>query len=88
MNSAWNGNWKIWSEVDAARNAGVRVIHRVSMPTFELAHIPVEHDDEGHAHMPAEKDRPWRMVKAVGSDEAIRTSLATCASSEKTPTSA
>lgn len=67
VNSAWTANKAISREIGEARNAGIRVVHRVSIPTFELAHLPVERDEAGHAKFPAERDKPWRMLTALAS---------------------
>ena len=67
-NPAWTVNSTVSTEIREARNAGIRVIHRVSVPTFELVHLPVEKDETGHAKFPAERDKPWRMLTALASD--------------------
>jgi ABC-type branched-subunit amino acid transport system ATPase component len=38
-NGAWSANEMILQEIEATRAAGVRVVHRISVPTFELAHL-------------------------------------------------
>ena len=37
----WSANEMILQEIEATRAAGVRVVHRISVPAFELAHLPV-----------------------------------------------
>ncbi len=74
-NGPWSANGAILEEIDATRAVGVRVVHRVSIPSFELAHLPVGRDEDGHAIFPADKEKPWKMVEALRSDEAVRESV-------------
>jgi hypothetical protein len=71
-NSAWRANADILEEVAAARTAGLRVVHRICVPVFELAHLPVEKDEAGHAKFPQDKDKPWRMLEALEADNRVR----------------
>ena len=74
-NSAWSANGTILQEIDAARGAGIRVVHRVSIPSFESTHLPIEKDKDGHVIFAADKEKPWRMVEALGAGEAVRKSV-------------
>jgi putative ATP-dependent endonuclease of OLD family len=71
-NSAWEANAGILEEVAAARTAGLRVVHRICVPAFELVHLPVEKDEAGHAKFPPDKDKPWRMLAALEADDRVR----------------
>lgn len=64
-NAAWTANAAVHREIAEARAAGIRVVHRVSIPGFELAHLPVETDTSGFARFPVETDKPWRMLTAL-----------------------
>jgi len=68
-NPAWAANTGIYREIAAARTDGIRVVHRISLPIFELAHIPVEKDETGHAKFPPGKDKPWHMLTSLDADE-------------------
>ena len=61
----------ILREIEATRAAGVRVVHRISVPAFELAHLPVAKDKHGYAIFPSDKEKPWKMLEALKSDEAL-----------------
>lgn len=74
-NSAWEANNAVYKELLSAREAGLRVIHRVSVPNFELAHLPVEISQEGILLEPPPVDKPWNMVTAVKTRPAIRESV-------------
>jgi len=71
-NGAWSANEVILHEIANTRAAGVRVVHRVSVPDFELAHLPVATDEQGYAVFASDKEKPWRMVEALKSDAAAR----------------
>ena len=49
---AWKANFDIYQEVCAAREAGIRVVHRVSVPNFEYACLPVRGQDQSLIEMP------------------------------------
>lgn len=64
-NPAWVANVRLASEIGAARADGIRIVHRVSIPCFELAHLPIEPDESGFAAFPSGGDRPWHMLAAL-----------------------
>lgn len=64
-NSAWTANAALAEEISDARRRGIRVVHRISIPSFELAHLPVERDEKGHAKFPSDRDKPWNMLTAL-----------------------
>jgi putative ATP-dependent endonuclease of OLD family len=68
-NTAWGANEAITKEIGAAKSSGIRVLHRVSVPTFEFVHLPVAIDKDGYAKFASEKDKPWSMVAALGTNE-------------------
>ncbi len=74
-NPAWTANATLAQEIREARNAGVRVVHRVLIPAFDLAHLPVEQDETGHAKFPGERDKPWRMLAALAGDPGAATNV-------------
>jgi hypothetical protein len=74
-NSAWSANHTILQEIDATRTTGLRVVHRISIPSFELNHLPTAKDKNGYVIFAAEKEKPWKMVEALGSNEAVRKSI-------------
>jgi hypothetical protein len=71
-NSAWRANAGILEEVAAARAAGLRVVHRICVPAFELAYLPIEKDEAGNAKFPRDKDKPWHMLAALEADDRLR----------------
>jgi hypothetical protein len=64
-NPAWTANAALAKEISEAGKAGIRVVHRVSIPSFELAHLPVDRDDLGYVKFPPDRDKPWRMLTAI-----------------------
>jgi energy-coupling factor transporter ATP-binding protein EcfA2 len=75
VNPAWSANAGIGEEIAEARAGGIRVVHRVSIPGFELAHVPVAKDGEGHAEFPKDRDKPWKMLSALKGAEKVRASV-------------
>jgi hypothetical protein len=67
-NPAWSANTAIGQEIEAARGGGVRVVHRVSIPTIELAHAKPEVDECGRLLMPSPKDKPWQFLQRLKTD--------------------
>lgn len=61
----WTINEQLYLAIEAVRESGVRVVHRVSIPDFERAHGLVE----------AVADKPWNMYKRVSDDEPTRLSV-------------
>jgi putative ATP-dependent endonuclease of OLD family len=76
QNSAWQANESLHEEIQSARAAGLRVVHRVSVPTFELVHLPIETSEDGRLVEPPLSDKPWNMVAAVKAEPQVRESVA------------
>lgn len=74
-NNAWSANKKIFDAVNEARKNGLNVIHRVSIPYFELEHNEPEVDTEGLIIDPDSKDKPWNMVSQIKNDVDLQTSV-------------
>jgi len=72
-NGAWTANFELHSCIEEARH--VDVVHRVSIPNFEFEHLPVEKDSDGYAKETPSKEKPWRMVEAINSSQAVRESV-------------
>jgi hypothetical protein len=73
--SAWTENTALYEEIEKARQAGIRVVHRVSVPYFEASHLPAQPDqDDTHAESSTD-DKPWKMHKAVIEQEGVRDSV-------------
>ena len=66
-NPAWTANESIYQEVVKARDAGIRVVHRVSMSDFETAYLP--------GQQTSSKDKPWRMFDAIQKDSKVEESV-------------
>jgi putative ATP-dependent endonuclease of OLD family len=80
-NSAWEANNTIYKEILSARKIGLRVIHRVSVPNFELTHLPVEISQEGTLIESSAVDKPWNMVTAIKTKPEILKSVLSVLSS-------
>jgi ABC-type branched-subunit amino acid transport system ATPase component len=74
-NAAWQANAAILQEIESARSSAVRVVHRISIPTFELDHLPTTSDEAGHAKFTSGKDKPWNMVSALRNDDGAKESV-------------
>ncbi len=75
VNSAWSGNKSIYEEIKNARATGIRVVHRISISTFEVAHDKVELDEDGNYLSGASKDKPWIMYQRVKDNDPVKKSV-------------
>ncbi len=74
-NNVWSGNQDIYREIINARKAGIHVVHRVSISTFEVAHDKIDLDEDGNYILSAQKDKPWLMYKKVKENSVIKESV-------------
>ncbi len=58
-----------------SREAGVKVVHRVSLPNIELAHLQIPYDDTGFVLLSDAKDKPWKVFNAIREKEEVEQSL-------------
>jgi hypothetical protein len=72
---SWTANTEIYDAVRAIRVQGVRVVHRISVPGFEYAHLPLQYDKNGELLETSPKDKPWRTVKAILQDQKAEASI-------------
>jgi putative ATP-dependent endonuclease of the OLD family len=75
LNNVWSGNQDIYTEIVNARKAGLRIVHRVSMSTFEVAHGKIELDANGKYLSSSSKEKPWIMYKRIKEDDAVKKSV-------------
>jgi len=75
QNGAWKANEQISSLIEGIRKEGVRVVHRVSIPHFEWAHLPVTIDKDGFPEDTDPKDKPWRAFVELRSNPKAETSI-------------
>lgn len=75
INSAWTVNSNIFSEIEDTRKAGIRVMHKVSIPYFELAYNGIEVDDNGDIVDADYKDKPWNMLMRITNDDCTKSSI-------------
>ncbi len=74
-NNVWSCNHNIYTEILNARKQNVKVIHRVSISTFEVQHDQITLDDNGQFLSPTSKDKPWLMYKKVKGNNEVRKSV-------------
>lgn len=74
-NNVWTGNKTIYYEILKIRTKGVKVIHRVSVSTFEVQHIEIILDEDGNYLAAPAKDKPWVMYSKVKEDSNVRNSV-------------
>jgi predicted ATP-dependent endonuclease of OLD family len=72
---AWTANLDICSCIQEARQKGVRVTHRISIPNFEFEHMPIEKDKDGFVKETPSEEKPWRIVQAISLDSTVRDSV-------------
>jgi putative ATP-dependent endonuclease of OLD family len=70
----WTANLEMHNEISEIRKAGVRVVHRISIPNFEYVHLPLEIKDGTIVEIPSE-DKPWNLNEAVIKNEVVRNSV-------------
>jgi len=75
INNVWTGNQDIYVEIMSARKSGLRVIHRVSMSTFEIVHSEIELDENGYYRSLSTKDKPWIMYKKIRNEAGVKESV-------------
>lgn len=74
-NNVWTGNQDIYDEIVKARKSGLRVVHRVSISTFEVAHDKIMLDANGNYLSSVTKDKPWTIYQKIKTDEGIKKSI-------------
>jgi len=74
-NSAWSVNKKIYDEIQQTRKEGMKVMHRISIPYFEAAHIPPQIDSDGKLAISDSKDKPWKMINEIMSNDKTQESV-------------
>ena len=81
-------NKKIYDEAVTIRNQGVRVVHRVSVPGFEYAHLPIYRMDSGELIETSSKDKPWNTIRAMQENKAVEGSVLSILTDLTNPSSA
>lgn len=71
-NNVWSCNQDIYNEIINARKQDVKVIHRVSISTFEVHHDQIALDENGLFLSPTSKDKPWLMYKKIKKNNEVR----------------
>ena len=74
-NNAWSANASIYEEIRKARETGIRVVHRISISTFEVAHDKIELDEDGNYLSGSSKDKPWIMYQNVKDNDLVKKSV-------------
>lgn len=75
INGVWTGNSAIYEQIQLARAAGLRVVHRTSISTFEVAHDNIVLDDNGNYLQLSSKDKPWIMHKTIVDNPKVKASV-------------
>lgn len=75
INNVWSYNYTLYDEIETARKAGLKIIHRVSMSTFEIEHQGVELNEDGDVRLPPAKDKPWIMYNLIKDDAKTKVSV-------------
>lgn len=74
-NSVWTGNTNIANDIAEYRKAGRRIIHRISISTFEIEHLGVEIDEDGNVLLPSSKGKPFEMYDKIGKEAPLKLSV-------------
>lgn len=73
-NGAWTANKQLHDAIENIRSKGTRVVHRISIPTFEYAHLPYNPSEDGLLLDFPGKDKPWGLVDAIRTNPEVRQS--------------
>lgn len=71
----WSANKSIHDEIIKCRNDGRKVIHRISISTFELEIFGLNLDKDGNVEQPSSKDKPFETYKKISEDPEIKKSI-------------
>lgn len=74
-NNVWTGNQDIYVKIMNGRKSGLRIVHRVSMSTFEVAHNNIELDENGNYISSSTKDKPWMMYQKIKDGDTVKKSV-------------
>lgn len=74
-NNVWSGNQDIYKEIQNARARGIRVVHRISISSFEVANDKIELDEDGNYLSGSSKDKPWLMYQKVKDNDIVKKSV-------------
>lgn len=74
-NNVWTANKDIYEEIKNGRKSGVKIIHRVSISTFEVEHDKILLDENGNYLSGSSKDKPWLMYKKIKDDNKVKSSV-------------
>ncbi len=72
---AWSANRRIYDAVIEARKEGCKIIHRVSIPTFEYHHLPIEYDGNKKLKEHPDKDKPWNFLLLLNDSKDVLDSV-------------
>lgn len=72
---AWSANERIYQSIQESRKRGCKVIHRISIPTFEFQHLPCEYDNNKMLKEHPIKDKPWNFISRMKESEEIKISV-------------
>jgi putative ATP-dependent endonuclease of OLD family len=74
-NGVWSANKSIHDEIIKCRNDGSKVIHRISISTFELEIFGLNLDKDGNVEQPASKDKPFETYAKISEVIEIKKSI-------------
>lgn len=74
-NPVWTGNINIENDIVKYRGEGRKIVHRISISTFEIEHLGVYKDEEGNIILPSSKGKPFEMYDKIGKDEKLKESI-------------
>lgn len=75
VNGVWTGNQNIYKQIQEARKEGLKVIHRISISTFELEHLGVYFDENQNILLPPSKSKPWIMYNEIKENINVKKSV-------------
>jgi len=77
INGAWTANKDICQEIETIRAKGTRVVHRLSMSTFEHTHLELRIDKDSNLTGVGSKDKPWVVLDELRKKQKVETSVLT-----------
>jgi putative ATP-dependent endonuclease of OLD family len=74
-NGVWTYNKSLCDEIEKARSEGLRVLHRISISTFEIQHLGVKLNDDGNVNLPSSKGKPFIIYKEIAKSKPLKESI-------------
>lgn len=75
INGVWTFNNKLFEQIQKSRKDGLKIVHRISISTFELEHLGVEINEDGIVELPSSKGKPFEIYELIDKNVALKGSI-------------